>query len=249
MPKDLKRILYVEDEPVIQTIAVTVLETIGGFAVVACSSGKQAIEAAAGAGADLILLDVMMPGMDGPATLKALREIPQTATTPAIFMTGKVQASEIEHLKSLDVSPKPFDPMTLPEQISGIWRRWASRQDDSSAQSLPAASPSLDSELQALYRRYTAQLQASIAEIETLWARCVSGADPAALTALHRALHTLAGSGGTFGYTRLGNLAKAMQLALAPCLESAALPPALLESLLRQIEELKKAATSPDAPA
>ena len=73
MPKELKRILYVEDEASIRTIAVTVLEAVGGFAVVACSSGKQALEAAAGANADLILLDVMMPEMDGPATLKGLR--------------------------------------------------------------------------------------------------------------------------------------------------------------------------------
>jgi two-component system OmpR family response regulator len=126
MPKDLKRILYVEDEPSIRTIAVTVLEAVGGFSVIACSSGKQALEAAPAANADLILLDVMMPEMDGPATLKALREIPQTAQTPAIFMTAKVQAGEIQHYKSLgaiDVIAKPFDAMTLSAQISEIWQR------------------------------------------------------------------------------------------------------------------------------
>jgi two-component system, OmpR family, response regulator len=128
MPKELKRILYVEDEASIRTIAVTVLEAVGGFTVVTCSSGKQALEAAPTANADLILLDVMMPEMDGPATLKALRQIPQTAQTPAIFMTAKVQASEIAHYKSLgaiDVIPKPFDPMTLSAQISEIWQKSA----------------------------------------------------------------------------------------------------------------------------
>ncbi|MHB8667394.1 MAG: response regulator [Burkholderiales bacterium] len=128
MPKDLKRILFVEDEASIRTIAVTVLEAVGGFAVVACASGKQALEAAPGANADLLLLDVMMPEMDGPATLKALRDIPQTAQTPAIFMTAKVQPGEIAHYRSLgavDVIAKPFDPMTLSAQVSEIWRRVA----------------------------------------------------------------------------------------------------------------------------
>ena len=126
MPKELKRILYVEDEPNIRTIAVTVLEAVGGFTVITCSSGKLALETAPTANADLILLDVMMPEMDGPATLKALRQIPQTAQTPVIFMTAKVQASEILHYKNLgaiDVIAKPFDPMTLSAQISEIWQR------------------------------------------------------------------------------------------------------------------------------
>ena len=128
MPKELKRILFIEDEASIRTIAVTVLEAVGGFVVVACNSGKQALAAAPVANADLILLDVMMPEMDGPATLKALRDIPQTTQTPAIFMTAKVQANEIQHYKSLgaiDVIAKPFDPMTLSAQISEIWQRSA----------------------------------------------------------------------------------------------------------------------------
>ncbi len=128
MPKALKRILYVEDEPNIQTIAITVLEAVGGFTVIACSSGQEAIDAAPTADADLILLDVMMPEMDGPATLKMLREIAQTAQTPVIFMTAKVQTSEILHYKALgavDVIAKPFDPMTLSAQINEIWQRAA----------------------------------------------------------------------------------------------------------------------------
>jgi two-component system, OmpR family, response regulator len=129
MRKALGRILYVEDEANIRTIAVTVLEAVGGFAVIACASGKEALKAAPTANADLILLDVMMPEMDGPATLEALRAIPQTAQTPVIFMTAKVQTSEIGYYRSLgaiDVIAKPFDPMTLSAQIGEIWRRSAS---------------------------------------------------------------------------------------------------------------------------
>jgi len=128
LPGELKRILYVEDESDIRTIAVTVLEAVGGFTVLACQSGKEALEAAPGANADLILLDVMMPGLDGPATLKALREMPEMAQTPAIFMTAKVEPGEIRHIRSLgaiDVIPKPFDPMMLSAQIREIWQRRA----------------------------------------------------------------------------------------------------------------------------
>lgn len=124
MNHPLSRILYVEDEPDIRAIATMALEAVGGFSVVACASGKEAVEAAAGARADLLLLDVMMPGMDGPSTLRALREIAATAHTPVIFMTAKVQASEVLAYKAMgavDVIPKPFDPMELSAQLQTIW--------------------------------------------------------------------------------------------------------------------------------
>jgi CheY-like chemotaxis protein len=127
-PGELKRILYVDDDSDLRTIAVTVLEAVGGFTVLACKSGTEALEAAPGANADLILLDVMMPGMDGPATFKALREMPEMTQTPVIFMTAKVQPGEIQHIRSLgavDVIAKPFDPMMLSAQIREIWQRRA----------------------------------------------------------------------------------------------------------------------------
>ena len=119
----IKTILYVEDDSDIRTIGVMALQAVGGFSVVACASGQEALAAAPLAHADLILMDVMMPGMDGHQTLKALRALPATATTPAIFMTAKVQAAEIEqHIAqgALDVIAKPFDPMTLSQHIQQI---------------------------------------------------------------------------------------------------------------------------------
>ena len=74
--------------------------------------------------ADLILLDVMMPGMDGPETLRELRRVPETSNTPVIFMTAKVQSSEIQKYKDMgavEVIAKPFDPMTLSDQIKSVW--------------------------------------------------------------------------------------------------------------------------------
>lgn len=124
MPNTLSRILYVEDEPDIRAIAQMALEAVGGFTVIACASGQEALNAAPSSQAELLLLDVMMPGMDGPSTLKALREIPVTASTPVIFMTAKVQAAEVAAYKALgalEVIAKPFDPIELSAQIQTIW--------------------------------------------------------------------------------------------------------------------------------
>lgn len=124
MTGKLTRVLYVEDEPDIQMVARLALESLGGYAVEVCSSGDEALQRAPQFIPQLILLDVMMPGMDGPATLKALRAMPQFAATPVVFMTAKVQADEIasyRQMGALGVIPKPFDPMTLAEQVQQIW--------------------------------------------------------------------------------------------------------------------------------
>jgi len=120
----LQRILYVEDEPDIQAVAKLALEMVGGFTVKICSSGEEAVREAKAFAPDLLLLDVMMPGMDGPSTLKALRELPPLAELPVVFMTAKVQPAEVAYYKSLgarDVIAKPFDPMTLASQVRTIW--------------------------------------------------------------------------------------------------------------------------------
>ncbi|GHB22577.1 response regulator [Salinicola rhizosphaerae] len=124
--KPLQRILHVEDDVSIQEVARVALEIVGGFEVSSCDNGQAALSQAAEWQPDLILLDVMMPGIDGPTTLAKLREQASTQAIPVVFMTAKVQPSEIEHYRAiggLDVVIKPFDPMTLAEQLREIWER------------------------------------------------------------------------------------------------------------------------------
>jgi CheY-like chemotaxis protein len=124
MTPSLQRILFVEDDLDIQAVARLALEAVGGFTVAVCDSGHDAVEAAPTFQPDLILLDVMMPGMDGPTTFSALRAIPQTTQTPVIFMTAKIQSHEVERYKTLGaagVIAKPFDPMRISAQITTIW--------------------------------------------------------------------------------------------------------------------------------
>lgn len=126
MIHELTRILYVEDDPDIQAIAMMVLETINGFTVEACNCGSEALQKAVPFKPDLILLDVMMPGMDGPETLKGLRAFAELETTPVVFMTAKVQPQEVQgylDLGAAGVIAKPFDPMTLAQELRDIWSR------------------------------------------------------------------------------------------------------------------------------
>jgi len=126
MADKLTRILYVEDEPDIQMVAQLALEALGGYTVEICSSGDEALQRTPEFQPQLFLLDVMMPGMDGPSTLKMLRALPQFSNTPVIFMTAKVQHSEVANYKALgavDVIPKPFDPMILASRVQDIWER------------------------------------------------------------------------------------------------------------------------------
>ncbi len=119
----MTKILYVEDEHDIQVIAQMALETVGGFEVTICGSGMEALQTVADFAPDIILLDVMMPGMDGIQTYQALRQLPECAATPVVFMTAKVQAGEVQHyldLGAAGVIPKPFDPMTLADDVQAI---------------------------------------------------------------------------------------------------------------------------------
>lgn len=114
------KVLYVDDEADIREVATMSLELDPEIEVRACSSGQQALEEAACWHPAVILLDVMMPGMDGPGTLAALRSSSETNSIPVIFITARAQQSEIDGfiaLGAIGVIPKPFDPMDLARRV------------------------------------------------------------------------------------------------------------------------------------
>lgn len=120
----LTKILYAEDEADIREIAVLAIETLGGFEVATCNCGAEVLELARQFQPQLILLDVMMPIMDGPATLLALKQDSQLQQIPVIFLTAKIMSEEVSRFKTMgaiDIIAKPFDPMTLSTQIQTIW--------------------------------------------------------------------------------------------------------------------------------
>jgi CheY-like chemotaxis protein len=118
-----RRILIVDDEDDIREVAQMSLEMVAGWEVIPARSGDEGVRLAAEHRPDAILLDVMMPGMDGPATAGLLRDRPETAAIPVILLTAKVQPADRRRLEALGVAgvlAKPFDPMELANQVSSV---------------------------------------------------------------------------------------------------------------------------------
>jgi two-component system OmpR family response regulator len=125
MDETLADILLIEDDPDVRTIAAIALVDIGGFRLTLCGSGAEALERLREASPQLILLDVMMPGMDGPATLAGIQHLALDPPPPVVFMTAKVQPQEMRRylqLGAAGVIAKPFNPMTLPDELRALWR-------------------------------------------------------------------------------------------------------------------------------
>lgn len=122
--ESLERVLYIEDEEDIRIVADIALKTIGGLDTRCCASGPEGLATLETFQAQLILLDVMMPGMDGPSVLSEIRNNEQYQNTPIVFITAKVQADEVDQLLSLGanaVISKPFEPMDMAQKLKDIW--------------------------------------------------------------------------------------------------------------------------------
>lgn len=122
--KELKKILYAEDEPDVQTIVELTIQTMSDYEIKICNNGRILLECVKEYQPDLILLDVMMPEMDGPTTFKNLQADENTKKIPVIFMTAKAQVHEVEVFKeigALGVITKPFSPMNLCDEIQKLW--------------------------------------------------------------------------------------------------------------------------------
>jgi CheY-like chemotaxis protein len=118
-----RRVLVVDDDDAIREVAAMALEVVGGFDVSTASSGGEAWDMVLREPPDAVLLDVMMPGMDGPTLLSHLRSDPVTYDIPIVFLTAKLQAGDRRDWADLTIAgviPKPFDPMTLSTEISRL---------------------------------------------------------------------------------------------------------------------------------
>lgn len=119
----LKKVLLIDDDDDIREIAAFSFESAGGFEVETAEGGEAGVEKARNTPPDVVLLDVMMPGLDGPSTLALLRQHEETAGVPVIFLTAKVQAADkrsLVALGALGIIAKPFDPMLLPDHVMEI---------------------------------------------------------------------------------------------------------------------------------
>ena len=121
---NLREILYVDDEPDIREIVQMALGLVPTLSVSTADSGTRALQSMQASKPDLVLLDVMMPNMDGPTTLQQMRSRPELQAIPVIFMTAKAMPQEVARFRALGaaaVIAKPFDPMLLAEHVLAIW--------------------------------------------------------------------------------------------------------------------------------
>ena len=124
LARALNRICYVEDDPDIRAIVRMSLERVGKMTVEVVGDSTRAVEAIIAFKPDLVMLDWMMPVMDGPAVLRKMREHPETKDLPVVFITAKASQRELDELRALGVAgaiSKPFSPRDLPDQLRGIW--------------------------------------------------------------------------------------------------------------------------------
>ena len=203
------RVLHVDDEPDIREVVEISLSLDPTFSVRGCSSGGDALSAAAAWSPDLILLDVMMPVMDGPTTLTHLRQSPKTANIPVVFMTARAQPRELEHFVSLGaegVIAKPFDPMTLASAVrnyvGGLGAGMAARR--------------------ASFLERTREHGRSLIKEQDALADPVTAT--AALGRIRTIAHSIAGGGGIFGLMAMSREASELEAVVNARLEGSSGP-------------------------
>jgi CheY-like chemotaxis protein len=193
------RVLHVDDEPDIREIVEMSLGLDPDLTVRACSSGGDALAAAAAWSPDLILLDVMMPVMDGPTTLTHLRQSPRTADIPVVFMTARAQPRELAHFISLGaegVIAKPFDPMTLAAAV----RNYAG-----------GLAAGIAARRVSFLERAREQAKALAKERDGLADPATA---PAALDRIGAIAHSIAGGSGIFGLVAMSREAAELETAV-----------------------------------
>jgi len=193
------RVLHVEDEPDIREVVEISLSLDPNLVTRSCSSGHEALMVADDWPPDIILLDVMMPVMDGPATLARLRDNSKTANIPVVFMTACAQASELELFRSLGIAgviAKPFDPMTLVDSVRAFVRPIDERFDVLRAVFLKR----VGNDATALMKHRCAIKDGKAAAV--------------AMRGIKDIAHGLAGAGGIFGYSEISDAAAAVEHAI-----------------------------------
>ena len=200
--RSCQSVLYVDDDPDICAVVQATLCLIDGLDVYTAESGERGIDLAYEMRPDVVLMDVMMPGLDGPATLKRMREHPLIGHIPVIFITAKVLPEEVaEFLKlgAIGVIRKPFDPRTLGQELFALWEKSASAHEigpQVGAQRLA------DGQLDALSRGYLERLVGDVATMREMIGNAGRGGRDL-LKDVERVAHSIHGGGAMFGFPKI----------------------------------------------
>jgi CheY-like chemotaxis protein len=232
--RKLETVLGADDDPDVCAVISASLRLLGGLDVRMTGSGEHLIELALERPPDLVLLDVMMPGTDGPSTLRRMRENPLLAAIPAIFITAKVMPPDLRRvlpLGALGIISKPFDPLKLGDQVMALWN--TARSVAEGTDSLPAA----QGHVEALAAKF---LRRAIADVALLRVRidqaCLG--DATALKEVEQIGHRMHGSAAMLGFHRVSAIGDAIeQLAAGVIADAEAHGPIAESALVHQIAE------------
>jgi two-component system OmpR family response regulator len=242
--RKIQSVLYVEDDPDICEVVRAALCLIAGVEVHTAGSGEQAIDLAYELRPDLVLMDVMMPGIDGPATLERMREHALLADIPVVFLTAKVLPAEVAHLLDLGaigVISKPFDPLKLCDELFALLNKAdAARGLDAAPAALSQVREQVSSATDSFIRRTSDDIVRLRAIIER-----AGHEGRSVLVEAQRIAHSIHGAGAMFGFAKLsaagGAIERLVESAIAGTANSgSALEPAALRQLLNCTEELAR---------
>jgi CheY-like chemotaxis protein/HPt (histidine-containing phosphotransfer) domain-containing protein len=212
-------ILHVDDDPDIREVVSFALGIDPAFDVKSCAGGEEALDITdRGTIPDLILCDVMMPGIDGPELLRRLREKPTMAGTPVIFMTARAQTKDLEQFKVLGakaVITKPFDPMALADAVRGHMGLGAHVADHVAADVAADVAANGTPDREAADHGFFQSMRTEAAKLKKLREELLGGPSSSGLfDNLRSCAHKLAGSAGVFGFREISDLASSLEEAL-----------------------------------
>jgi CheY-like chemotaxis protein len=206
--RTLRSVLCVDDDDDICEVVKATLSLIAGLDVVTVGTGEEMITVAHALRPDLVLMDIMMPGLDGPSTIERMRANTMIESIPFIFLTAKVMPSELAHvlkLGALGVIAKPFDPLKLGEQVLALWRRADSAATFAGVPATPAAetaSALLVEQMDSVAGRFRERAGQDVVVLRKLIAQAKRG-DLAALGQVEYIGHSISGAGAMLGYSKM----------------------------------------------
>ncbi len=216
-----RSVLYVDDDPQICVVVQTTLCLLAGMDVHTACSGEVAIDLAYEKRPDLIVLDLMMPGLDGPATYQRIRGSPLIADTPIIFMTAKLMPAEVAHflgMGAIGVIGKPFDPLRIGDELNALWNKACATPALSDR---PGAQAKVPDRVDALAESFLARTTGDVERLRVL-VKCPRSDSRMELKEIERISHSIHGAGAMFGFPDVSTSGGAIeQLAVSLLLDPA----------------------------
>jgi two-component system OmpR family response regulator len=221
--RKIQSVLYVDDDPDMRAVVEATLRSIAGLAVHIAVSGEQAIDLAYECRPDLIVMDVMMPGLDGPSTLERIRERALLADIPIIFLTAKVLPAAVAHylqLGAIGVMSKPFDPPRLYDDLSAIWNNEGAPRRIEGAR---AGESRVRAQVSSLADKFLQRTRNDVIRLRA-FIECARDGDRSALEEAGRVCHSIQGAGAMFGFPEVGAAGEAIERLAEEIMASGAAP-------------------------